>query len=152
MNDLFNYLHLGFGYADFGLAVNCLFLGTFFAISGYHKLFNKQRHLFLVGEFHTLHIPFIRFNQWFVPGVEFFGGLSLLSGVLSPFAAMGLLVICLVATCTAGVKRIPNFHPIDKADWLDDLFYLPEVSYIVGLIVVITCGAGPITLFNLIYD
>jgi putative oxidoreductase len=110
-------------------------------ISGYHKLFNKQRHASLVETLKASRVPCLGFNQWWVPSVEFFGGLSLLSGILAPLAALGLIVLCFVAVCTDGLKRIPNEQPIDKADWLDDLLYLPEMLYVIGLIIVV--GAGP---------
>lgn len=140
------FLQNGIGFGAVALAANRLALGTFFGISGYHKLFNKQRHATVTNEMRALHIPCVGLNQWWVPGVEFFGGLSLLSGILSPFASMGLIVVCLVACLTAGVRRIPSFNPIDKADWLDDLLYLPETLYIIGLLVILTFGPGPFTI------
>jgi putative oxidoreductase len=144
-------LHYGAdGGSDIVLTINRLALGAFFAISGYHKLFNKERHAALVGTLQELKIPFLWFNQWWVPSIEFLGGLALLSGVLAPLAAMGLIVICLVATCTAGIKRIPSLNPIDKADWLDDLLYQPEVVYILGLLVVLAFGSGPYTVPELL--
>lgn len=143
-------LQFGFGSGEVALTLNRVALGAFFAISGYHKLFNKQRHAGLVGTFKDLGIPCIGFNQWFVPSIEFFGGLAVLSGILAPFAALGLIAICLVATCTAGLRRIPSYNPIDKADWLDDLLYLPEVLYIIGLLVVVTFGPGPLTVPSLV--
>jgi putative oxidoreductase len=135
-------LHYGIDVPDVALTINRVLLGVFFAISGYHKLFNPHRHAALVSTFKNLGIPAIRFNQWWVPGVEFMGGLSLVSGILAPLAAMGLMIICFVATCTAGRKRIPEFNPIDKADVVDDYLYLPEVLYMVGLIIIIMAGPG----------
>lgn len=135
-------LHTGLGAADAALTINRLALGTFFSISGYHKLFNQQRHSAIAAEMKRLGIPLPNFNCWFVPAVEFAGGLALLSGVLAPFAACGLFIICLVATCTDGISRIPTMQPIDAADYLDDLLYLPEVLYLIGLLIVIVAGPG----------
>lgn len=139
--DIIAAAHYGLGATDLALTVNRLALGTFFSISGYHKLFNARRHATIAETMRTLHIPCPRFNSWFVPSIEFAGGLALLSGILAPLAAIGLLIICLVAVCTDGLGRIPAFQPIDKADYLDDLLYLPEVLYVLGLLIVI--GAGP---------
>jgi len=50
-------------------------LGSFFVLSGVHKLMNKERHKTFVETLRVLGIPHIRILQWFVPGVEFFGGL-----------------------------------------------------------------------------
>lgn len=142
-------LQHGLGVTDAGLIANRLALGTFFAISGYHKLFVAERHAAIVETMKANRIPLPSFNCWFVPFVEFFGGLALLSGVLAPLAAVGLFIICLVATCTDGLSRIPQWHPIDKADWLDDLLYLPEVLYMLGLAIVVIAGPGSVTLLSL---
>ena len=147
--DVLHMLQYGVGASSVTLLMNRVILGLFFSISGFHKLFNKQRHITLTNELKSLGIPALWFNQWWVPSVEFAGGLALISGVLAPFAAMGLMVICLIATCTAGVKRIPSYQPIDWADWLDDLLYLPEVLYLIGLSIIIDFGPGSFTLVSL---
>ena len=54
-----------------------LALGLFFVLSGVHKLTNKERHKIFVETLRVLGIPHIGILQWFVPGVEFFGGLGL---------------------------------------------------------------------------
>lgn len=143
--DMLQQLQSGFGPDIWTLTINRLTLGLFFAISGFHKLFNQQRHATVTNELRRLGIPAVWFNQWWVPTVEFLGGLALVSGILAPLAAMGLMVICFIATCTAGIKRIPSYNPIDKADWLDDLLYLPEVLYLIGLSIIIDLGPGPFT-------
>jgi len=125
-------------------------IGSFFAISGFHKLFNGARHASLVATFKEDKIPAIRFNEWWVPSVEFLGGAALVVGLLTPLAALGLFTICLVATCVDGVKRIAGYEPIDRADWLDDLLYLPEVCYLIILAYFIAAGGGQWALDQLI--
>lgn len=132
------------------LFVNRIFLGLFFAIGGYHKLFNRKRHAELVATLRDARIPLIGLNQWWVPSVEFLGGLALLSGVLAPLAAIALAFECVVAVCTDGVRRIRSYKPVDKADWLDDLLYLPEMVGVVTLLMVVTLGPGPLTLPGLL--
>lgn len=117
-------------------------VGAFFAISGYHKMFNAARHATLVRTLESGHIPFVGFNQWWVPFVELFGGAAVIVGYMTPLAAFGLLVICVVATCSDGVHRIAEWAPLDKADWLDDLLYLPETLLAVILLVILVAGAG----------
>ncbi len=121
-------------------------LGLFFLISGYHKLFNPVRHASIVQTMTNDHVPFIKFNCWFVPSIEFLGGFALMIGLLAPLAALGLFVICCMATFVDGIKRIPTWHPLDKADYVDDVLYLPEVLYSVMLWVVILGGSGPYSL------
>jgi uncharacterized membrane protein YphA (DoxX/SURF4 family) len=67
-------------------------LGLFFALSGAHKLTNKERHKTFVETLTGLGIPYIGMLQWFVPGVELFGGLGVVpSRILRDTAASGAL-------------------------------------------------------------
>lgn len=142
MLDLLN----GVGATDIAFTLNRVAVGTFFMFSGYHKLFNVQRHATLVAELTALRVPAVRFNQWWVPSVEFLGGAAVVIGFLAPLSALGLLVICLVACWTAGPDRVRAYHPIDRCDWMDDWLYLPETLYAFMLVMVISAGAGPYSL------
>jgi uncharacterized membrane protein YphA (DoxX/SURF4 family) len=84
--------------------------------------------------------------QWFVPGVEFLGGLGVAFGFLTPLAALGLATICLVAAYADGITRIEAWGAIDRADVIDDVLYLPEVLYILLLALFVANGAGPFSL------
>lgn len=117
-------------------------VGAFFAISGFHKLVIPERHDSLVQTFKELKIPFIRFNEWFVPFVEFIAGVCFAVGLGHVISGLLLGAICLVATLTDGVKRIKAWKPIDKADCIDDILYLPEVLYGIIIISVIIGGPG----------
>ena len=55
--------------------------GAFFVLSGYHKLTNAERRATLVVTLQARHIPFIPVLQWFVPNVEFLGGLGVAFGL-----------------------------------------------------------------------
>ena len=147
---MIRYLTDGADLTEIALLINRIALGAFFTISGFHKLFNRQRHEVFVRELVSDRVPRIGFNQWFVPSIEFFGGLALLSGILAPLAALGLLVICLVAVHTSGKRRIISSMPIDRADYLDDALYLPEVLYLVMLVVVVLAGPGPLRLDSIV--
>ena len=121
-----------------------------FMLSGYHKLFNAQRHGSFVDELKALGVPSVGFNQWWVPSVEFTAGGAVLVGLLAPLAALGLLVIILVAMATSGRQRIKLYKPIDESDRIDDWLYLPETLYAFMLIMVVSAGAGPYSLDALI--
>lgn len=88
--------------------------------------------------------------QWFVPGVEFFGGLGVAFGFLTPLAALGLLAICIVALLTNGSSVVAGYLPIDVADRADDWLYLPETMYALILAYFIAAGAGSISLDHLL--
>ena len=53
-----------------------------FMLSGYHKLFNAERHRTFVDELKALGVPAVGFNQWWVPLVEFTAGGAVLIGLL----------------------------------------------------------------------
>ena len=139
MDILFN----GVGWTDIALTLNRIAVGVFFMLSGYHKLFNPQRHTSFVGELKELGVPAVGFNQWWVPTVEFTGGGGVAIGFLAPVAALGLLVTILVAIATSGRQRIKVYKPIDQADRIDGWLYLPETLYAFMLILVVSAGAGP---------
>ncbi len=51
----------------------------------------------------------------------------------------------------AGVRgRIDGWMPINRADWIGDVLYLPEALYCIGLAVVMMAGPGPWSLDALI--
>jgi uncharacterized membrane protein YphA (DoxX/SURF4 family) len=146
MDLLFN----GVGWTDIAFTLNRISVGAFFMLSGYHKLFNEQRHRTFVDELKALGVPAVGINQWWVPAVEFAAGGAVFLGLLAPLAALGLLVLIIVAIATSGRQRIKLYKPIDEADRIDDWLYLPETLYAVMLILVISAGAGPYSLDALI--
>ena len=119
-------------------------------LSGYHKLFNAERHRAFVDELKGLGVHAIGFNQWWVPLFEFCAGGAVIIGLLAPLAALGLLLLIIVAIVTSGPQRITLYKPIDEADRIDDWLYLPETLYAFMLIVVASAGAGPYSLDALI--
>ncbi|HEY1735167.1 MAG TPA: DoxX family protein [Methylovirgula sp.] len=149
-SSLTNLLFVGLGWTDIAITLNRIAVGAFFMHSGYHKLFNTERHRAFVEELKGLGVPALGFNQWWVPSVEFGAGAGVVVGLLAPLAALGLLVIILVAIATTGRQRVELYKPIDRGDRIDDWLYLPEVLYAFMLIMVISGGAGPYSLDALI--
>jgi uncharacterized membrane protein YphA (DoxX/SURF4 family) len=136
-------LFKGVGWTDIALTLVRVAVGMFFMFSGYHKLFNAERHRVFVDELTALHVAAIRINQWWVPSVEFAAGSAVFIGFLTPLAALGLLVIVLVASATSGRVRIKGYQAIDRWDRIDDWLYLPEILYAFMLIIFVSAGAGP---------
>jgi putative oxidoreductase len=147
---MMNLLFVGIGWTDFAITLNRIAVGAFFMLSGYHKLFNADRHRTFADELKALGVPAVGFNQWWVPLVEFTAGGALVVGLLAPLAGLGLLVVILIASATSGRQRLKLFKPIDEADRIDDWLYLPETLYAFMLIMVISAGAGPYSLDALI--
>jgi uncharacterized membrane protein YphA (DoxX/SURF4 family) len=143
-------LFAGIGWTDVAFVLNRIAVGAFFMLSGFHKLFNAERHRSIVDELKSLGVPALGFNQWWVPLVEFSAGAAVLVGLLAPLAALGLLVIIGVAIATSGHQRLKLIKPIDEADRIDDFLYLPETLYAFMLLMVVSAGAGPYSLDALI--
>jgi uncharacterized membrane protein YphA (DoxX/SURF4 family) len=135
----------GIGGTTLAIAAMRFALGLFFVLSGMHKLTNKERHNTFVETLRVLGIPHIGILQWFVPGVEFFGGLGVAVGFLTPLAALGLLAICSVALMTSSPTVVASYKPIDRADRVDDWLYQPELIYALMLLYFIAGGAGPVS-------
>lgn len=136
----------GVGWTEIALTLNRVAVGMFFMVSGYHKLFNAERHRVFVNELMSLHVPAVGINQWWVPLVEFSAGGAVVIGLVAPVAALGLFVVILIASATSGRERIKAYKPIDEDDRIDDWLYLPETLYAFMLIMVISAGAGPYSL------
>lgn len=145
-------LFVGIGWTDLAITLNRIAVGAFFLLSGYHKLFNAERHRSFVDELKGLGVHAVGFNQWWVPLIEFSAGGAVVIGLLAPLAALGLLFLIIVAIATSGRQRIKLYKPIDKGDRIGDWLYLPEVLYAFMLIMVISAGAGPYSLDALILD
>jgi putative oxidoreductase len=128
------------------LTLNRVALGVFFAISGYHKLFNASRHATLTRTLQDDGVHAVPIMRWLLPSAEFSGGWALIVGLLSVVAAFGLFVICAGALALDAVKRIRTWGPVDHADWLGDLLYVPESLYCIGLSVVMLAGPGRLSL------
>ncbi|HSS70624.1 MAG TPA: DoxX family protein [Casimicrobiaceae bacterium] len=142
-------LQHGLGFVPVALAINRITVGTFFVLSGYQKLFKRNRHDELLGTLQADGVHFIRITQWLIPSAEFAGGLALVSGTLSVIAAVGLMVILVGALCLDGIKRIAAWKPLDRVDWLDDLLYLPETPYLLALLLVVLAGPGALAVDSL---
>jgi uncharacterized membrane protein YphA (DoxX/SURF4 family) len=127
---------------DAALTLNRVALGAFFAISGYLKLFNTARHATLARTLRNDGVRAVPIMQWLVPSVEFSAGCALIIGLLSALAAFGLFVVCLGAFALDAVKRINEWEPLNFADCVADLLYLPEALYCIGLAVVMLGGPG----------
>jgi uncharacterized membrane protein YphA (DoxX/SURF4 family) len=140
----------GVGGSLFAITAMRFALGSFFVLSGVHKLTNAERHQTFVETLRALGIPRIGLFQWFVPGVEFLGGLGVAVGCLTPLAALGLLVICLVALLTSSPTVVASYKPIDRADRVDDWLYQPELMYALMLLYFIAAGAGPVSVDQLL--
>lgn len=140
----------GVGLGEVAQAVQRIAVGTFFAISGAHKLLSPTRHASLRETLAKDRVPFLRFNEWWVPGWEFFGGVAVALGLSTAFSASVLFTICLVACVSEAKGRVEAYKPLDRADALGDYLYLPEVLYGLMLLPAMLGGGGGWSLDGLI--
>lgn len=142
LNDVLSLATYGIDKPDLGLMAIRGATGVFFAISGYHKLFNADRHAKLKRTLASDNVPFLSFMEWWVPGWEFAAGVTLALGLFSATSAAILTIICIVACCCEAKEKVAKYAPIDFADVVDDYLYLPEVLYILMLGVTMLAGPG----------
>lgn len=149
-----NLIHIaahGFDATDAALALVRIGTGTFFAISGFNKLFNASRHEALTNNLRKNGIPAIPFMRWWVPGWEFLSGVWLAIGFLTAFNAGVLVIICMVACMCEAKAKVESYKPINAGDRLADYLYLPEVLYLLLLAVNLLAGTGKYSLDAIIF-
>ena len=115
------------------ITVGVVFMGT-----GWTKLQNLPA---ITRNFTAMGIPAPEILTPFVSGVEFAGGLLLLLGLLTRFAAVPLMIVMVVAIIAA--KRA-------DIDSLETLLGFEEVSYFVMFAWLAVAGPGPVSLDHLI--
>jgi uncharacterized membrane protein YphA (DoxX/SURF4 family) len=125
-------------------------LGVFFVISGAHKLLHPVRRAELAQTFKAAKV-YSPFMMAAIPLGEFFGGWALLLGFLTPVALLGLILICTGACVLDGLKRIATWKPLDRADYVADVLYLPEILYVIMMLALLFLGAGKYSLDSLLY-
>ena len=115
------------------ITVGVVFMGT-----GWTKLHNLPA---ITKNFTALGIPAPEILTPFVSGVEFFGGLMLLLGLLTRFAAVPLMIVMVVAIVSAKASDI---------DSLETFLGFEEVSYFVMLAWLAIAGPGPVSVDHFI--
>jgi len=88
---------------EWGLLVARVVLGVIFIAHGYQKLFVMGVET-VAGFFARIGIPAPGLFAWVVTLWELLGGLAVLVGVLTRWAALGLAVIMVVATLTVKLE------------------------------------------------
>jgi putative oxidoreductase len=115
------------------IVVGVVFMGT-----GWTKLQNLPA---ITKNFIAMGIPAPEILTPFVSGVEFVGGLLLLLGLLTRFAAVPLMIVMVVAIIAAKASDI---------DSLETLLGFEEVSYFVMFAWLAIAGPGPVSLDHLV--
>ncbi len=115
-----------------------LTVGVVFAGTGWTKLTRLPQ---IIDNFRGLGIPAPEILTPLVSGVEFVGGLMLLLGFMTRFAAVPLMVVMVVAIATAKWSDV---------DSLETFLGFEEVSYFVMFAWLGIAGPGPVSLDHLV--
>ncbi len=117
--------------------------GYEYMITGWGKLTHHDK---VVGFFTDLGIPAPGFNAWFVGGVECFGGILLLVGLLSRPTALVLMINMLVAFLSVAKDRAIFFHAFSKPD---DFIAADPFFYLLVAVIILAFGPGVISIDGL---
>jgi len=122
-----------------GILIARLAVGLLFFLSGRAKLFIPERREVMRQTMLNAHIPFPELNALFVSIVEFVCGALIVLGALTPLACLMLGGVMITAIATTAIPSVKASAPLD---WLSDLLYLPEVLYLVILLLLFLSGPG----------
>lgn len=109
-----------------------IFVGFFFALSGFHKLFNQEKHEQMVRAMIHAKVPKPRPMAWFVSANEFVWGLMLIGHNFLGVAATALFIIMLVAIKSELASRIEAASPFTGWPFLGKcaaIFCMAEAIY-----------------------
>ena len=81
--------------------------------------------------------------------VEFFGGLAVSIGFLSPLAALGLFAVSATAAWSMLGDKLPKY-PIDAADTIASVRYMPEVLYLAMAAAVVLADSRACSSFSMV--
>jgi len=130
-----------------GILVARLAVGLLFFLSGRGKLFAAERREQMRQTLIATHVPFPELNAVLVSTVEFVFGLLLIFGAITPLACAMLGGLMIVATSTTAVRNIKATSPLG---WLSEFLNLPEVLYLVILLLLFLSGPGWFSIDHLV--
>src|SRR5437762_11303619 len=130
-----------------GILIARLAVGLLFFLSGRGKLFVPERREQMRETLVAAHVPFPELNAVLVSTVEFFFGLLLSCGAITPLACAMLSGLMVVAIATTAIRNIKATAPLG---WLSEFLYLPEVLCLVILFWLFLSGPGWFSVDHLI--
>lgn len=123
-----------------------LVFGGGFAYHGYPKIFTAEGHQSFLHIMEGMGVPFPELTSWLIGGLEFFGGMFLVFGVLVVFTssllAIELTVNIIIALARGGFP--PPLNPDQPLPGYENSFL-----YIAGMLALILGGAGAFSLTRL---
>jgi uncharacterized membrane protein YphA (DoxX/SURF4 family) len=130
-----------------GMLLARLAVGLLFMLSGAGKLFSPARREQIRQALIAARIPEPKISALLVSLVECVFGALLVVGLLKQICCLMLTAVMLGALSTTIVRGI---KAQSAANWLGDFLYLPEVLYVVMLVLLFFSGPGWLSLDHLI--
>jgi putative oxidoreductase len=126
-----------------------IILGISFMIHGAPKLFSAAGHQQFQGMLGKLGVPAAPLASWLVGGVEFFGGIALVLGLLTWLASALLTIEMFVAMALVHLPQgFQNVHITGMSE-RGPVFGMPgyelNLLYIAGLLALLIGGPGPLS-------
>ncbi len=118
-------------------------LGTFFILSGFFKVFHSKQHTALLKTLQKSNIPFPEFNAYFVPTLEFIGGILTLLGLFCSLASLMLFALMIIVLVT---DRIASVALHDGLMTLKNFLCLPEILFALMFVWLFFSGPGKLSL------
>ena len=129
--------------ADFAILVGRVMIGLIFVTSGWPKLLHYQA---TVANLTHRGIP--EFLAYLGPPVEFFGGLAVLLGVATPWAALLMFIFTVIATASS--HRFWEFTEPAQYRAQSTNFW-KNVSMMGGMLVLFASGGGRFSIDRLLF-
>ena len=126
------------GTADIVLLIGRILLGWIFVRSGYGKMFSMDA---VAASYMSRGIPLV--IAYAAIPIEFFGGLALMFGLATRYAAVLMFVFVLAATLTS--HRYWEFADAAARRAQDSSFY-KNIAILGGIGFLFVCGAGRLSL------
>ncbi|MDQ3516380.1 MAG: DoxX family protein [Gemmatimonadota bacterium] len=147
--DVNNYLANGLpGYEWIAVLIARLSVGVLFAISGGGKLFVAEKRKEMQETLKKAGVPAPETMAVVLAFIEFFFGLLLALGFLTPISCVMLIGVMIGALVTTVLPGIEAKTPIA---WLGEFLYLPETLYLVILFWLLLSGAGALSVDHILF-
>lgn len=115
-----------------------IFLGLFFILSGFFKLFDTKEYEKLLNTLKDANIPMYELHAHLIPWLELVCGVLILIGFLTTLASLILFVILMTALVTEGLSSLSTFKGVMI---IEHFLYMREALF--GLLFLWLFFSGP---------
>lgn len=119
-----------------------IFLGLFFAVSGFFKMFDAKGRASLFQTLKEHQIPFPEFNVYLLPTLQLLFGLCILIGLLTTVSCFIVFILRLASMFAEGLSTVTRQSELP---FIEHFFYFPEVLYVLMVFWLFFSGPGKIS-------